>query len=77
MTFAIYDGGTNFSESFTVQYTGSGFSKLDVEVSGTSATEYTLGSSDYDTIGDALAASYPDPADNASSYGSFDVRDTS
>jgi len=77
VTFAIYDGGTNFSESFTVQYTGSGFSKLDVEVSGTSATEYTLGSSDYDTIGDALAASYPDPADNASSYGSFDVRDTS
>ena len=77
VTFAIYDGGTNFSESFTVQYTGSGFSKLDVEVSGTSATEYTLGSSDYDTIGDALAASYPGPADNASSYGSFDVRDTS
>ena len=77
VTFAIYDGGTNFSESFTVQYTGSGFSKLDVEVSGISATEYTLGSSDYDTIGDALAASYPGPADNASSYGSFDVRDTS
>ena len=77
VTFAIYDGGTNYSESFTVQYTGRGFSKLDVEVSGVNATEYTLGSSDYNSIGDALAASYPGPADNASSYGSFDVRESS
>ena len=29
---------------------------------------------DYDTIATALAASYPGPAENLGSFGSFDVR---
>ncbi|GAA4889880.1 hypothetical protein GCM10023311_12480 [Flaviramulus aquimarinus] len=77
ITFAIFDGGTNFSESFTVQYNGYGFTKLDVEASGTTATEYTLTGTDYDDIVAALSATYPDPAENLGRFGSFDVRSTS
>jgi hypothetical protein len=77
VTFAIYDGGTNFSESFTVQYNGYGFTKLDVEAGGTTAIEYALSGDDYDTIATALAASYPGPAENLGNFGSFDVRSSS
>ncbi|WP_298494440.1 hypothetical protein [uncultured Algibacter sp.] len=77
ITFAIYDGGTNFSETFTVQYNGYGFTKLDVEASGTTATEYTLTGTDYDMIATDLGATYPGPAENLGRFGSFDVRPTS
>ena len=77
VTFAIWDGGTNFSESFTVQYNGYGFTKLDVDASGTTATEYTLTGTDYDTIATDLATVYPNPAANLEQFGSFDVRSSS
>ncbi|MFV9549731.1 hypothetical protein [Algibacter sp. PT7-4] len=77
LTFAIYDGGTNFSETFVVQHNGYGFLKLDVEASASSATEYTLTSADYDDIAAALAADYPGPAENVGRFGSFDVRSSS
>lgn len=73
-TFPIYDGGTNFSESFTIQNNGFGFSKLDVEATGTTAIEYTLTGTDYDTIALDLAVAYPLPAENLGQFGSFDVR---
>ncbi|WP_142784308.1 hypothetical protein [Changchengzhania lutea] len=77
VTFAIYDGGTNFSESFTIQYNGYGFSKLDADASGTTATEYALTGTDYETIATDLSATYPGPAENLGRFGSFDVRSTS
>jgi len=77
VTFAIYDGGTNFSESFTVQNNGYGFTKLDVDASGTTATEYTLTGTDYDTVAADLGTTYPGPAENVGRFGSFDVRSSS
>lgn len=76
-TFAIWDGGTNFSESFTIQYNGYGFTKLDIDASGTTATEYTLSGTDYEDIAADLLATYPGPAENLDRFGSFDVRPTS
>lgn len=77
VTFAIYDGGSNFTESFTIQYNGYGFLKLDVEASAATGTDYTLSGTDYDDIASALSDSYPGPSNNLSSYGNFDRRPTS
>ncbi len=74
VSFAIYDGGTNWSESFTIQYTGNGFIKLDAEVTAVAPTvEYTLSGGDYTTIAtdSGLVAAYPDATDNLNSFGNF------
>ncbi|MEP3837199.1 MAG: hypothetical protein ABJM36_06100 [Algibacter sp.] len=71
VTFAIYDGGTNWSESFTVQYNGSGFLKLDVDAAGGTSIDYTLSDDEYDTIAAELLEDYPAPAANLAQYGSF------
>lgn len=39
--------------------------------------EYTLTDSDFELIEDKLSATYPGPAENAGSFGTFDVRDFS
>lgn len=72
-SFAIFDGSSG-SETFTVQHNGYNFLKLDVEASGTDATEYTLTGDDYDAIAAALTATYPGPGGNLAQFGSFDVR---
>jgi|GEM_PF-405686 len=38
--------------------------------------EYSLTSEDYDLIEDELASKYPDPADNAGRFSSFEIRDS-
>ncbi|WP_242117385.1 hypothetical protein [Aestuariivivens sediminicola] len=77
ITFPIYDGGTNFSETFVVMNNGYKFLKLDVDATGSDAIEYTLTDSDYDTIAADLATAYPGPAANVGRFGSFDVRSSS
>lgn len=76
VSFPIYDGSSG-SESFTLQHNGYNFLKLDVDASGSNATEYTLSGDDYDTIAADLATAYPGPAGNLGQFGSFDVRSTS
>lgn len=73
VTFAIYDGSPG-SESFVVQHNGYNLLKLNVDATGSNATEYTLSREDYNTIAADLAATYPDPASNVGRFGSFDVR---
>lgn len=73
VSFAIFDGSPG-SESFTLQYNGYSFLKLDVEASGADAIEYTLSGADYDAIAAGLSATYPDPAANLDQFGSFDTR---
>ncbi|GAL66419.1 hypothetical protein [Jejuia pallidilutea] len=73
VNFAIFDGSPG-SESFTLQHNGYNFLKLDVEASGSDATEYTLTGDDYDAIAAALTATYPGPGGNLAQFGSFDVR---
>lgn len=75
VTFAIYDGGTNWSESFTIQHNGYGFLKLDVEADASTGTEYTLTGTDYDDIVAALSATYPDATESMASYSNFERRD--
>lgn len=73
VSFPIFDGSPG-SETFTVQHNGFNFLKLDVDASGSDATEYTLTGTDYDDIAAALASTYPDPAANLARFGSFDTR---
>ena len=77
LTFPIYDGGSNWSETFVVMHDGYKFLKLDVDATGSDAIEYTLSSNDYDTIANDLATAYPGPAENVGRFGSFDVRSSS
>ncbi|SFC96484.1 hypothetical protein SAMN04489722_104173 [Algibacter lectus] len=75
VSFATY--GPSSSESVTLQYNGSKFINLNVEVTAATGTEYTLSSTDIDDIAAALAVTYSGPAENLGTFYSFDVRSTS